>query len=52
MTQTGEGQAARWTGRYDLVVEASPNAMLIVDDSGRISLVNEAVYRLFCYARD
>ena len=52
MTQTGEGQAARWTGRYDLVVEASPNAMLIVDDAGRIALVNEAVERLFGYARD
>ncbi|MBY0277407.1 PAS domain S-box protein [Candidatus Binatia bacterium] len=52
MEQSREGQAARWAGRYDLVVEASPNAMLIVNDAGRIVLVNEAVERLFGYRRD
>ena len=52
MEQSTEGQAARWTGRYDLVVEASPNAMLISDAAGRIVLVNEAAERLFGYGRE
>jgi PAS domain S-box-containing protein len=52
MDQLREGQATRWAGRYDLVVEASPNAMLIVDDAGRIVLVNEAAENLFGYGRD
>ena len=52
MEQTGEARAARWTGRYDVVVEASPNAMLIIDEAGRIVLVNEAVERLFGYPRE
>jgi PAS domain S-box-containing protein len=41
----------QWTERYDLVVEASPNAMLIVDDGGRIVFLNSATEKLFGYAR-
>lgn len=34
-----------------LVVEAAPNAMILADSAGRITLVNSAVERLFGYAR-
>jgi len=43
---------SQWTGRYDLVVEASPNAMLIVDQSGLIVFVNAAAEKLFGYGRE
>ncbi len=35
-----------------LVVEAAPNAMLMADSHGRITLVNSQVERLFGYARE
>jgi PAS domain S-box-containing protein len=34
------------------LLEAAPDAMVIVDGSGRISLVNEQLLRLFGYARE
>jgi PAS domain S-box-containing protein len=34
-----------------LIIEASPNAMLMVDDRGRITLVNQQVEKLFGYPR-
>ncbi len=38
--------------RFELVVEAAPNAMIMVDGAGRVSLVNSEAERLFGYARD
>src|SRR5262249_25664263 len=38
--------------RFRLVVEASPNAMIIVGRDGKISLVNRQVEGLFGYARE
>ncbi|MGZ8870071.1 MAG: sensor histidine kinase [Pyrinomonadaceae bacterium] len=37
--------------RLRLIIEASPNAMLMVDDRGRITLVNQQVEKLFGYPR-
>lgn len=38
--------------RFRLVVEAAPNAMVMVDDGGRIILVNSQTERLFGYTRE
>lgn len=38
--------------RFRLVVEASPNAIVLVDGQGRLSMVNRQVEQLFGYARD
>jgi PAS domain S-box-containing protein len=38
--------------RIRLVVEAAPNAMLMVNADGQITLVNEQTERMFGYARD
>src|ERR1051325_3218228 len=38
--------------RFRLVVEAAPNAMLMTDDHGRITLVNGQTEQLFGYTRD
>jgi PAS domain S-box-containing protein len=38
--------------RFRLVVEAAPNAMIMVDASGRISLVNAQTEKLFGYPRE
>ncbi|MND31048.1 Signal transduction histidine-protein kinase BarA [compost metagenome] len=38
--------------RFRLVVEASPNAIVLVDTSGRIAMVNRQAEFLFGYARD
>ncbi len=38
--------------RVRRVVEASPTALILVDQSGRIELVNERAERLFGYGRD
>ena len=37
--------------RLRMIIEASPNAMLIVDDRGRITLVNQQLEKLFGYPR-
>jgi PAS domain S-box-containing protein len=37
--------------RFRLVVEAAPNAMLMIDKSGRITLVNRNAENLFGYSR-
>ena len=34
------------------LLEAAPDAMVIVDATGRITLVNEQLVKLFCYTRD
>ncbi|MBC9249752.1 hybrid sensor histidine kinase/response regulator [Pseudomonas alcaligenes] len=38
--------------RFRLVVEASPNAIVLADQKGRISMVNRQTELLFGYARD
>ncbi len=38
--------------RFRIAVESSPNGMVMVDESGRILLVNREVERLFGYARE
>ena len=38
--------------RLRLIIEATPNAMLMVDVEGRIVLVNSETERLFGYDRD
>jgi len=38
--------------RFRIVVEAAPNAMIMVSDDGRIAMVNGQVERLFGYARE
>lgn len=38
--------------RFHLVVEASPTAMLMVDSSGALALVNQQAERVFGYPRD
>ncbi len=38
--------------RFRAVVEGAPNAMVMVDDSGRIALVNGQTERMFGYERD
>ena len=38
--------------RVRLIVEAAPNAMLMVDDKERITLVNSKAEKLFGYSRD
>src|SRR5438034_4761667 len=38
--------------RFRLVVEAAPNAMVMVDQTGKITLVNAQTEKLFGYGRD
>ncbi|WP_068829403.1 CHASE domain-containing protein [Pseudomonas sp. BMS12] len=38
-------------GRFRLVVEASPNAMVLVDSDGRIAMVNQQTEQMFGYPR-
>jgi PAS domain S-box-containing protein len=38
--------------RFRAAVESSPNGMVMIDDAGRIVLVNREVERLFGYARE
>ncbi|MEO4046266.1 CHASE domain-containing protein [Pseudomonas sp. CAU 1711] len=38
--------------RFRLVVEASPNAMVLVDGDGRIAMVNQQTELMFGYGRD
>src|SRR5947208_3121610 len=38
--------------RFRALLESAPDAFLLVDESGRISLVNTQTERLFGYARD
>jgi len=47
----GEGQDAEHERLFHLVVEAAPNAMIMVEQRGRIALVNTAAERLFGYER-
>ncbi|WJN58335.1 CHASE domain-containing protein [Pseudomonas sp. SO81] len=39
-------------GRFRLVVEASPNAIVLVDGSGKVVMVNRQVELMFGYERD
>lgn len=45
-------ERARSEGRFRAVVEAAPDAMVIVDRDGLIELVNTQTERLFGYGRD
>jgi PAS domain S-box-containing protein len=38
--------------RFRLVVEASPNAIVLVDGQGRVSMVNRQTEQMFGYSRD
>src|ERR1700733_5473116 len=38
--------------RLRLVIEASPSGMIMVDDQGKITLVNSQVEKLFGYTRE
>ena len=38
--------------RFRLVVEASPNAIVLVDADGRLNMINRQVERIFGYSRD
>jgi PAS domain S-box-containing protein len=42
----------RRSERYRMAVEASPNALVMVDGAGRIVLVNQQTERLFGYSRE
>jgi len=42
----------RGEDKFRIAVEASPNAVIMIDDQGRILLVNAQGERLFGYARD
>jgi two-component system sensor kinase FixL len=46
--ETATRRAAR---RFELAVEAAPNAMIMVDGDGNVTLVNSEAERLFGYAR-
>jgi PAS domain S-box-containing protein len=50
--RTGSAKALQESeGRFHLVVEAAPNAMLMVNREGMITLVNAQVEKVFGYAR-
>jgi PAS domain S-box-containing protein len=46
-----ETEARRAARRFELAVEAAPNAMITVDGTGTVSLVNSEAERLFGYTR-
>jgi PAS domain S-box-containing protein len=46
------GQRSRAEARFRLIVEAAPNAIVMLDGSGRIQLVNSRAEALFGYSRD
>jgi PAS domain S-box-containing protein len=52
MPRNGSRVAQHDPAIYEVVVEAAPTAMVMVDEAGRILLVNEAAERLFGYRRD
>ncbi len=47
-----EKQLRESEARFRLVVDAAPSALLMVDDAGKITLVNEEVEKLFGYGRE
>jgi PAS domain S-box-containing protein len=49
--KSGQEQLKRAEKRFRLVVEASPHAMVMVGDDGRIALVNSQAGKLFGYDR-
>jgi PAS domain S-box-containing protein len=51
MRAARDGETQKWSGHYDLVVEAAPNTMVIANEAGDIVLVNLAAEKLFGYAR-
>jgi PAS domain S-box-containing protein len=56
MTELQAGAPATGPSRkenlFNLVVEAAPNAMVLVNGSGRLTLVNAQTEKLFGYSRD
>ncbi|WP_375741548.1 response regulator [Pseudomonas boanensis] len=52
LTQAAAAELREREERFRLVVEASPNAILLVDARGRIEMVNRQVEQLFGYSRD
>ncbi|HKU40225.1 MAG TPA: PAS domain S-box protein, partial [Polyangiales bacterium] len=46
-----ETEYRRAARRFEVAVEAAPNAMIMVDVSGRVTLVNSEAERLFGYTR-
>jgi PAS domain S-box-containing protein len=45
-------ERTRAEARFRLAVEAAPNAMIMVDQEGRMALVNSTTERMFGYTRD
>jgi PAS domain S-box-containing protein len=45
-------ERTRAEGKFQLVVESAPNAMVMIDHDGRITLVNAQTEKLFGYTRD
>ncbi|HKP58336.1 MAG TPA: PAS domain S-box protein [Polyangiales bacterium] len=46
-----ESEYRRAARRFELAVEAAPNAMIMVDSAGKVTLVNSDAERLFGYTR-
>lgn len=46
------GERRRAENNFRLTIEASPSGMVVVDDGGKILLVNKEIERIFGYTRD
>jgi PAS domain S-box-containing protein len=51
-TKDTSADARRGDGSFRVIVEAAPNAMIVVDGNRTITLVNKSAERLFAYARE